>query len=65
MRELKRKGRSSNTIRNYQKAYRVSIQPSLGSLQRKKLTTKILTDIVPTVTPHLPDASWHLGWNLG
>ncbi len=45
IKELERKGRSSNTIRNYQKAYRVSIQPSLSSLQVKKLTTKILTDL--------------------
>ena len=45
IRELERKGRSANTVRNYQKAYRVSIAPSLGPIPVSNVTTKMLTDL--------------------
>jgi integrase len=43
--ELKRKGRSPNTIRGYELVYRRSIQPTLGKVQVTKVTTKALTDL--------------------
>ncbi len=43
--ELERKGRSPNTIDGYEKVYRRNIQPTLGTKQVTKVTTKMLTDL--------------------
>lgn len=43
--ELERKGRSPNTILGYQRVYRRSIEPTLGSRPVTKVTTKMLTDL--------------------
>jgi integrase len=43
--ELQRKGRSPNTVRGYELVYRRNIQPTLGSRQVAKVTTKMLTDL--------------------
>lgn len=43
--ELRRKGRSPNTIRGYESVYRHNIRASLGSKPVHKVTTKMLTDL--------------------
>ena len=43
--ELKRKGRSPNTVHGYDLVYRRNIQPTLGSRQVTKVTMKMLTDL--------------------
>lgn len=43
--ELQRKGRSPNTVDGYEKVYRRNIQPTLGTKQVTKVTTKSLTDL--------------------
>jgi integrase len=43
--ELKRKGRSPNTIAGYEQVYRHNIQPTLGQTRVTKVTTKTLTDL--------------------
>ena len=43
--ELRRKGRSPNTIDGYEKVYRRNIGPTLGSMLVTKVTTKTLTDL--------------------
>ncbi len=43
--ELRRKGRSPNTIDGYEQVYRRNIQPTLGGKQVTKLTVKMLTDL--------------------
>jgi integrase len=43
--ELRRKGRSPNTIRGYESVYRHNIKASLGSTPVRKVTTKMLTDL--------------------
>jgi integrase len=43
--ELGRKGRSPNTILGYERVYRRNIEPTLGSREVAKVTTKMLTDL--------------------
>jgi integrase len=43
--ELKRKGRSPNTVHGYEKIYNHNIKPTLGRLAVTKVTTKTLTDL--------------------
>jgi site-specific recombinase XerD len=43
--ELQRKGRSPNTVDGYERVYRRNIQPTLGTKQVTKVTTKSLTDL--------------------
>lgn len=43
--ELRRKGRSPNTIDGYEKVYRRNISPTLGSMLVTEVTTKTLTDL--------------------
>jgi integrase len=43
--ELERKGRSPNTVHGYELVYRRNIQPTLGTTQVTKVTTKTLTDL--------------------
>lgn len=43
--ELRRKGRSPNTIDGYEKVYARNIQPTLGKMPVTKVTTKTLTDL--------------------
>ena len=43
--ELKRKGRSPNTVHGYEKVYVRNIQPTLGRMAVRKVTTKTLTDL--------------------
>ena len=43
--ELKRKGRSPNTVRGYEKVYTRNIQPTLGGTKVARVTTKMLTDL--------------------
>ena len=43
--ELRRKGRSPNTVYGYEKVYQRNIQPTLGAMQVRKVTTKTLTDL--------------------
>jgi integrase len=43
--ELRRKGRSPNTVDGYDKVYRRNIQPTLGCKQVTKVSTKTLTDL--------------------
>ncbi len=43
--ELRRKGRSPNTIDGYEKVYARNIQPTLGKISVTKVTTKTLTDL--------------------
>jgi integrase len=43
--ELRRKGRSPNTIRGYEYVYRHNIQARLGKVPVRKVTTKQLTDL--------------------
>jgi integrase len=43
--ELRRKGRSPNTIDGYEKVYARNIQPTLGKMSVAKVTTKTLTDL--------------------
>ena len=43
--ELRRKGRSPNTIRRYEQVYRHNIQARLGSRPVRTITTKMLTDL--------------------
>ena len=43
--ELRRKGRSPNTIDGYEKVYARNIQPTLGKMSVGKVTTKTLTDL--------------------
>ena len=43
--ELRRKGRSPNTVRGYELVYERNIKPTLGSMPVTKVTTKTLTDL--------------------
>ncbi len=43
--ELRRKGRSPNTIRGYESVYRYNIRGRLGAKPVRKVTTKMLTDL--------------------
>lgn len=43
--ELKRKGRSPNTVRGYEKVYERNIRPTLGRTPVTRVTTKMLTDL--------------------
>lgn len=43
--ELKRKGRSPNTIDGYQRTYHRNIEPTMGKVRVTKVTTKNLTDL--------------------
>ena len=43
--ELKRKGRSPNTIAGYEQVYAHNIEPTLGRKPVTKVTTKTLTDL--------------------
>jgi integrase len=43
--ELKRKGRSPNTIRGYELVYGRNVKPTLGGVQVTKVTMKMLTDL--------------------
>ncbi len=43
--ELHRKGRSPNTVHGYELVYKRNIQPTLGTMQVTKVTTKTLTDL--------------------
>ena len=43
--ELRRKGRSPNTVHGYELVYRRNIQPTLGTTQVTKVTMKMLTDL--------------------
>jgi integrase len=43
--ELRRKGRSPNTIHCYEKVYEHNIHPTLGTMAVTKVTTKKLTDL--------------------
>ncbi|MGE0307069.1 MAG: tyrosine-type recombinase/integrase [Acidimicrobiia bacterium] len=43
--ELRRKGRSPNTVHGYEKVYNRNIRPTLGRTQVTKVTTKTLTDL--------------------
>ena len=43
--ELRRKGRSPNTVHGYELVYKRNIQPTLGAMQVTKVTTKTLTDL--------------------
>lgn len=43
--ELRRKGRSPNTIRGYEQVYRYDISARLGTKPVRKITTKMLTDL--------------------
>ena len=45
LRELARKGRSPSTIHGYETSYRRNIAPGLGSVQVRKVNTKMLTDL--------------------
>jgi integrase len=45
VRALERKGRAPSTIHGYQTTHKVSIQPYLGRLVVRKVTTKHLTDL--------------------
>jgi site-specific recombinase XerD len=43
--ELRRKGRSSNTIDGYERVYERNIRRRLGTTLLRKVTTKMLTDL--------------------
>ncbi len=43
--ELERKGRAPSTIAGYTSHYRHSVRPTLGSVEVRKVTTKMLTDL--------------------
>lgn len=43
--ELRRKDRSPNTLKGYERVYRHDIQPTLGSVKVRSVTTKMLTDL--------------------
>jgi integrase len=43
--ELRRKGRSPNTVYGYQRVYERNVRPTLGSVAVTKVTTKMLTDL--------------------
>ena len=43
--ELKRKGRSPNTVRGYEKVYQRNIRPTMGGTKVTRITTKMLTDL--------------------
>jgi integrase len=43
--ELRRKGRSPNTVHGYELNYKRNIKPTLGKMQVTKVTTKTLTDL--------------------
>jgi integrase len=43
--ELRRKGRSPNTVHGYELNYKRNIKPTLGTMQVTKVTTKTLTDL--------------------
>src|SRR4051812_23124194 len=43
--ELRRKGRSPNTIKGYESVYRHNIRARLGAKPVRKVTTKMLTDL--------------------
>lgn len=45
LRELERKGRKPSTVHNYGRVYRHDIQPTLGRVKVRKVTTKMLTDL--------------------
>ena len=43
--ELRRKGRSPNTVYGYQRVYERNIRPTLGTVAVTKVSTKMLTDL--------------------
>lgn len=43
--ELRRKGRSPNTVHGYELVYMRNIKPTLDTMQVTKVTTKTLTDL--------------------
>ena len=43
--ELRRKGRSPNTVYGYQRVYERNIRPTLGAVAVTKVNTKMLTDL--------------------
>ena len=43
--ELRRKGRSPNTIYGSERVYERNIRPTLGHVAVRKVTTKTLTDL--------------------
>jgi integrase len=43
--ELRRKGRSPNTVYGYERVYERNIRPTLGGVAVRKVTTKMLTDL--------------------
>ncbi|MBA3984007.1 MAG: hypothetical protein H0X61_10825 [Acidimicrobiia bacterium] len=43
--ELRRKGRSPNTVYGYERVYERNIRPTLGKLAVTKVNTKMLTDL--------------------
>lgn len=45
IKELNRKGRSATTIRGYEGNYVRHVQPGLGGVEVRKVTTKMLTDL--------------------
>ena len=45
IKELERKGRAPSTIAGYSSHYGYSIRPTLGSVEVRKVTTKMLTDL--------------------
>lgn len=43
--ELQRKNRKPSTIHNYRRVYGHDVQPTLGRVRIRKVTTKMLTDL--------------------
>ena len=43
--ELRRKGRSPNTVLGYERKYHHDIQPTLGRVSVRKVTTKMLSEL--------------------
>ncbi len=43
--ELRRKGRSPNTVHGYELVYKRNIQPTLGKVEVTRVTSKMLTDL--------------------
>jgi integrase len=43
--ELRRKGRSPNTVLGYERKYRHDVQPTLGRVAVRKVTTKMLSEL--------------------
>jgi hypothetical protein len=44
--ELERKNRKPSTLYNYERRYRHDIQPTLGGMQVRKVTIKMITDLL-------------------